>query len=356
MPLNAQRRVAKQNAFTLVELLVVIAIIGILIGMLLPAVQQVREAARRTDCMNNMRQIGLGAHNFESSFQHFPTAGGVVQQFTYAPEKAGPIFGFEYASWMFQILPFIEQNNLSDLRDGDGAGNCGFTETELSETEVSTFQCPSRFGRFATLFTDIYALNDYAGVIGTHSGDGWEGFEWQISAPPRDNEEEAVFTGILVKGGHVQVSGSNSSVTKYRKVNHAAIFDGSSNTIMVAEKAVGSSRYTVVGSNPFGTGWPYWEVFGYYVGADWPNMRQFGARTDNQSSLVIPVLADNDPGPASVPTGDGSEQGFGSPHPGVITTVAGDGSTHSINMQADLLLLDQLGKRADGTSTSFDSL
>ena len=107
-----------RQGFTLVELLVVIAIIGILIGMLLPAVQQVREAARRTDCMNRMRQLGLACHNFESAHMAFPSAGGVVNQ--WFAEQNRPLRGFENCSWMYQILPFIEQNALYEQRKSVG--------------------------------------------------------------------------------------------------------------------------------------------------------------------------------------------------------------------------------------------
>ena len=341
MLLKKQRISAQHSGFTLVELLVVIAIIGILIGMLLPAVQQVREAARRTDCLNNLRQIGLGAHNFESSFQRFPTAGGAVQQFTNPDEQTGPIYGYENLSWMYQILPYMEQGNLTNLRENLGV-------SEIIENEVPSYNCPSRFGRFAVIGTDIYALNDYAGVMASQNDSGWQGFEWRITLDPREGEEDIVYTGILVKGGHVNVN--SGQVWKFRTVNHAAIQDGSSNTIMVAEKSVRADSYTVTSANP----WPYWEVYGYYVGSDWPNMRQFGAFTDVQAPATRewPVRGDAEARPAWHP----DEQGFGSAHPGVFSSVAGDGSTRSLSMNANLLLLDQLGKRADGEATTFDTL
>lgn len=127
--------------FTLVELLVVIAIIGILIGMLLPAVQQVREAARRTSCLNNMRQVALSAHNFESAFQLFPYA---------TRDRLEGDDSDTWATGYMQIMPFVERDDIASRWDpaerrnstNDSDGD-GFTNAMLTQMRVPTFLCPS---------------------------------------------------------------------------------------------------------------------------------------------------------------------------------------------------------------------
>ena len=125
------------RAFTLVELLVVIAIIGILIGMLLPAVQQIREAARRTDCLNNLRQIGLAAHMFHDANGAFPPS-RTSSAFDTLPWELtdGP------ESWFVRLLPFVEQNDIYELWDLSDE-----YESQVDEaiaTPVEVFLCASR--------------------------------------------------------------------------------------------------------------------------------------------------------------------------------------------------------------------
>ncbi len=338
------------NGFTLVELLVVIAIIGVLVALLLPAVQAARESARRTQCINHLRQLGLGMLNFESAKGVFPTAGGAVEQFLNPADLAKAAYGYESASWMYQVLPYIEQQNLTDMRKGDGNLNAGFVETGLAEIPVPTFNCPARSGRFATIGTDVYALGDYAGVMASWNDPDWDRFEWRDTLPPNPTEETAIWTGILVKGGQVRNNVNPPQIWKFGEVDFAAIEDGTSNTILLGEKAVQGTFWTVPNSNP----WPFWEVYGYYTGADWPIMRMFGALTRGSSSPrgEVPILGDDEKRAAT----QSQEFGFGSAHPGIINSVFGDGSTRTISNSADLLILDQLGKRADGSVATAEDL
>lgn len=161
------RTAGARTGFTLVELLVVIAIIGVLIGMLLPAVQMVREAARRTDCSNRLRQISLGLQNYESSRRKLPP--GIT-----AP-TATP---WASTTWLTQILPFVEQRAVWDQATIDYqsipipfAGHLGL------QTVVPTFGCPSdpNSGRLQwTHQNRLVGTTDYLGVNGTdyHQEDG----------------------------------------------------------------------------------------------------------------------------------------------------------------------------------------
>lgn len=188
------RNTSLRRAFTLVELLVVVAIIGILIGMLLPAVQQVREAARRTACQNNLAQIGLAMHNYEFAFSSLPP--GVV-------DKAGPIQNVaagQHVSWTVHLLRFLEQNGIADAFDIP-AGAYAPINAPAVIMKIPTLLCPSQVPTENA--TGTYGLSHYAGCH--HS----------VEAPIDSDNNGLLFL--------------NSAVT------YADIYDGSSNTILVGE-------------------------------------------------------------------------------------------------------------------------
>src|SRR5438309_4320571 len=119
----------RQDAFTLIELLVVIAIIAVLIGMLLPAVQKVREAANRMSCGNNLKQIGLAVMNFHDQQGRFPTGGGHWEHGISYTTKDGTTpngIDLQTAGWLYQILPYIEQGNAYNVSDMTAANKESF--------------------------------------------------------------------------------------------------------------------------------------------------------------------------------------------------------------------------------------
>ena len=164
--------------FTLVELLVVIAIIGILIGMLLPAVQAVREAARRTQCANNQRQLALACMSYESAFMHFPPGlnvpldpngdDGKIESDRF-PDIAEPMLQDRFGSWMVWIMPFMEQDNIFnqlDLTQRESANSTG--QDSIATSVVPGLICPSDVGEdVINAFADQwYAVNSYHGSAG----------------------------------------------------------------------------------------------------------------------------------------------------------------------------------------------
>lgn len=212
---------ARRNAFTLVELLVVIAIIGILIGMLLPAVQMVRAAARRSACQNNCKQIGLAILNYESANMKFPAG-----QFWTAPE--GDSNRLDYA-WSSQILPHIEANNIYDGMDFalpyTAAQNATF-----AASPVPGYLCPSTSERDSDRQGDLIITPDglelgcidYMGLAGPSSSE-------ENPATGEDyDRQQGILTGT---------KGLPNAATLLipPAVKFAMITDGSSNTMMVTE-------------------------------------------------------------------------------------------------------------------------
>ena len=310
-----------RTGFTLVELLVVIAIIGILIGMLLPAVQQVREAARRVACSNHLKQVGLAIHNYESTVQAIPAS---------RLNRTGGV------SWTVQVLPFIEAQNFYEGWDLNrwyyDQGETVEEGDELRKTPVSIFFCPTRRtvkSAGCSISGDrpdinfpgsrehyAGALGDYACCVGTSVAGDWVG----------DGGNGAV---ILANWNYAPMPESPRVISNWRsQTKFREIRDGLSNTLFVGEKHVlpgtfGTNTPANVDAN---TG------DGSIYNGDHPWVISRGAGPD------FPLANRN--------TEFNSQ--FGSWHPGVCQFAMGDGSVQILSTDIEPVTLGRLAHRDDG--------
>jgi prepilin-type N-terminal cleavage/methylation domain-containing protein len=367
-----------RDGFTLVELLVVIAIIGILVALLLPAIQAARESARRSQCVNNLKNIGLGIHNFANSTKGFPTGGQCynprVPEDTLDGGKAGGRIlgpGKQGMAWSFQILPYLEESAVYNLSTKD-----------MKQSVIGIYACPSRRPpktSFDPIQEEIFSTIDYAGAVPvtrtpansirtnlslptyqtftvanlTNLSKAFNGGTTPLTrypTTPGNPSNVYVYDGVIVRTpwsteAVSAAGGVGKPIPSPHPVKFAQITDGTSNTFMIAEKFVRNDVYDDTGVLH------YSDDRGWSDGWDADTMRL---------SCFLPVndgdtLTFQDPDNLGRYFGDDFSTGgvggiynvyhFGSPHTSGINAVFADASVHSLSYDIDLVLFNNLATR-----------
>lgn len=309
-----------RRAFTLVELLVVIAIIGVLVALLLPAVQAAREAARRATCYNHLKQIGLGFQNHHDTHLVFPSAGGfaaapwggadaVRAWHTSAGAVPGPpsevpsIHNDQNWNWAYQILPFIEQSALW-MEPNDN---------KVKASPVKIYFCPTRHP------PQVWNIN----------GGGTMGLRAQIDYAGCKGTQPNGSDGALTK------SRANLEICRLRHVT-----DGASNTLQVGERCQSIGWYYK--NEPLEWDWHR---------GGWVTAYRTAAG-DSQTNLLGTLQPTQDYLATTTPSKIAIAGSFGAGHPGGFNVVLCDGSVRTVNYNVSLAIFINFAKRDDGNAFS----
>jgi prepilin-type N-terminal cleavage/methylation domain-containing protein/prepilin-type processing-associated H-X9-DG protein len=307
------------RGFTLIELLVVIAIIAILIGLLLPAVQKVREAAARMKCSNNLKQIGLACHNFHDTYQRFPAGISVpvsttLSGATYPSDWPQgnilyPPVPNQFGSWLTMLLPYVEQGNVYNLAQ-TASGNftardytyCG-SNTAPGASVIQTYICPSDYvpAQVITYSVYFFGINSYFANAGTSA--------WPIGT--------SSLNGVMYYNSSMRI---------------ASITDGTSNTLMAGERYSKDTTYTSTQLLENTRGWAWCN---YNSGQD-----LLGDTTWPINSLASTTGTNN------------RRTNFGSGHTGGANFVLCDGSVTFVRNSIDIVTLQRASTPNDGNVLS----
>jgi prepilin-type N-terminal cleavage/methylation domain-containing protein/prepilin-type processing-associated H-X9-DG protein len=323
--MNSRRQI--RHGFTLIELLVVIAIIAVLIGLLLPAVQRVREAANRMSCTNNLKQIGLALLNYENTYGTFPPGHECHKYNGRGATDGDASHPYYFSNWAIQLLPFLEQEALYRQYDNKVV-NTDANNQVVRETFVKVYACPSDLNAKQLLRPSSYPNRGPTGVsymTGSYRGMGGVDCDGVNNWGGYPSEEIALR----------QLSGCGSSRGLLHSVDDwsglgsermADITDGTSNTLAVGER---STRTTVGRGTFWANSFNLYSLSGAYNSS---------ATLLNDYDACVAVVAPPGSGADSAPC----KYGWGSFHPGVINFVFCDGHVGTISTNINMTTFSAL--------------
>ena len=297
---------ATRSGFTLIELLVVIAIIAVLVALLLPAVQQARESARRNQCINNLKQFGLAVHNFVDANQTLPSS------------RMGP----QHATWFVQLLPYVEQ---TPLYNSWNLQQSYYMQTPAAQTTwVPLFNCPTRRGSMLSSQFEISSTgqpdtNQHPGILADYAANGGQFVNSIVDNP--------ACHGTMCSANS-QVNASNQITSTQSQTALRDITDGTTHTFLIGEKHVPDTKY--------GQSGPSWGD-GCVFNGDFP-------RNYNRLAGLPSFNLGQGPTDLAGPW----HCKFGSDHVGICNFAFTDGHVSALSNQTDINVLQKLAVRDDG--------
>jgi len=325
------RRSTDRDGFTLVELLIVITIIGILMALLLPAAQGVRESMRRATCKNNMRQFGIAALQHVEKHGYYPSSGW---GFKWIGEPDAGFGKKQPGGWVFNCLPYMNLNTIHQVGAGiggrtvEGMPTCSEDRRKALASQKSAvvpiFHCPSRRDSMGyppdesstnAITPPSVAKLDYGGCGGSNRADGWgagPGYDCLNKYPNCGQSYPTRFNGLTYR---------------LSEVKDAMVLDGSSRTIFAAEKYMNPAHYNVGNTCS--------DNNSAYQGFDWDVNRYVGTGADVKPRQDTPNVD------------SGCTYRFGSAHPSGFHAVMGDGSVNLLKYKINQNVFSNLGNRKD---------